>query len=119
MFRGQSLGFFQTLFSQNKLFHEVHLEKTSKLNRFLFYSHKISHNGGTISTDLNRCRRICQLLLNFCFMDRFVRFSAQTLTISRTDDKGRLTQANKNRRHGISIHTLLKLVRRQQKVKFE
>ena len=41
-------------------------------------------------------------------MDRFVRFSTQNLTISRTDDKRRLTQANKNRRYGINVHALLR-----------
>ena len=47
-------GFLQTLFFQNKLLHEIQLQKTSKLNRFLFYSHKISHNGRTVSTYLSR-----------------------------------------------------------------
>ena len=88
MFRGQSPGFFKRCFLKTNFCTKYSYQKRqNSIDRFLFYSHKISYSGRTINTDLNRVGESANLLPNLYFIDRFVRFSTQNLTISRTDDK--------------------------------
>ena len=107
------LCYFQTLFSQNKLLPKVQPKKQSQLKQFLFYWHKIWHNDREIATDSNRvgeitnCSQIIALwIILFTSLQKILQFY-------KTKNKRWLTWTNKNRRHGISMHSLLKLARWQ------
>ena len=109
MFRGQSAGFFFKI----NFFTNVQPQKKSEFNQFLICCHEIWHNDRTLATDLNCVGEFTNYLQIIVLWIILFASLLRILQFYRTNDKRRLTWTNKNRRHGINIHTLLKLARWQ------